>query len=514
MALNDDLGVQAGYHFRVVDEMGNTPAAAEFAGAVPEFSFRLPPQAVQIQRSIRAESLRDLTRGVSVVSGGEGIGRIVLQGTHGVGTFKESEPSDGRATRDRLVSFFSSFVAANEERGRLGKETLRMLLVIEGGKWSNPEFESYLVWPESFPADSRSAGRPHSWDWSCSLLLLRPWSRPSGADAARVVQPAEVAQRAVGYESALDAAMRSWKGAKELIGKARDLKNKLSQIRTRVLAFASGAEDAVYEVTDLVRGSSQLCREMLRALDPARFDDTASTALRGTLYDVRRLLGDAAIAAQQARRSGVIPRFLTAPRTASLASPVLVALSPGDSLQAIAARSLGDASRWPEIVKANGLEFPFVDFSGPGGAPGAAYAGRRVLGATDTVKVPLPGLPGVVAVADDPVGSDLPDDPAAAGALVGGTENLVAAILRRFQTPLGRIPWHPLYGSALPSMVGSAQTLGDVAAIRAEAIQNLKADPRVLGVQAVTVKVEPGLVQVSAEVLTPLGPLAVAGAVS
>jgi len=528
-SLNDDLGVQSAYRFRVVDEFGNAPSASDFpfqpmvlgsvglrtAGADSSFNFRLPPQALQIHRNLRAEVLKDLNQGISIVTGGEGIGRIVLQGTHGVGAFKSAkEPSQGLLFRTNMVAFFQTFVNANEERGRKGKEGLRLIWEIIGGGFSNPQRESYLVWPESWPVDSRSAARPHSWEWSCTLLLLRPWEPAMVRDTAKLVSPAKLSAWASWLTDKISKVTALVKKAKGIVSNLNELKNKLSKIKNAVENFMAGAKEAIYSVTDLVRGSAQLGQSILKAISPADFMDTISTAVRGAVFEVRKFLGAANLTAQQFIRSGVVASSLTAPRTSSTSVPVAVALSPGDSLRAIAARTLGDSSRWPDLVKINNLEFPFVDFSGPGGAVGAAYAGKRVLGATSMVKIPLPATPGVVSIAEDPIGTDIPDAQAVAGTLVGGAENLVAALLRRLITPRGRIPWHPSYGSALPSMVGSSESLADVEDIRDEAIQTLKADPRVLGVDSVEVTVDGSLVDFSAAVTTPLGPLLVAGAVS
>lgn len=513
-ALNDDLGVQASYRFRVIDARGMAVSRAEFGGLDSTFVFRLPPQSLQVQRNIRADVVKDVTHGVSIVTGGEGIGRITIGGTHGVGLFVDADrPSSGRLFRENLSAFFQAFVNANDGRGRRGQENLHLLWEIVDGRWSNPEYEGYLVWPESFPTDSRAASRPHAWDWQCSLMLLRPWAIPRSVDPAKVVSVEQLCAEAKKHESALDKLMKFWKGTKAFLQKARDLKNKLGQIRDRIQTFAAGLRDFIYEVTDLIRGSAQLCTDILRALSVEDFLDDATNAVRGTIYEIRRMLGSAAITANQFKRAGMIPPTLTPPQLASLSRPVVVSLSREDSLQAIAARTMGDSSRWVDLVKANGLEYPYLDFSGPDGRPGAAYDGLRVLGARDTLKLPLPATPGI-GVADDPIGTDIPDNPTSAGILVGGSENLVAALLRRIRTPRGHIPWHPLYGSALPSMVGSAQSLGGVAAIKGEAAQTFKADPRVLSVQALRASVDGTVVLLDGEVTTPLGPLTVAGAVS
>lgn len=512
--INDDLNTQASYSFRVITESGDTPSKAEFGGISPSFTFRMPPQALQIQRSIRAEALKDLTRGISIVTGGEGLGRLTLHGTHGVGAFVDpSLPSEGRDFRERLVLFFQAFINANEARGQKGQEPLRMIWEALGGRWSNPENESYLVWPDGFPTDSRSAARPHAWDWSCSLILLAPWSLGRGTDWAKVTPAPALVDKAGALDTLLADAVKGWKKAQSVLQNVRDLRNKLYQIRTRVQTFTSGAQDAIFEVTNLVSGSAQLCTDILVALRPWDMRDTASMAVQSAVYDVRRFLGEAAITAQQFRRSGVVPDSLTTPQTASLSKPITVAVSPGDTLQGIAARALGDSRRWMEIVRVNGLDYPYLDFSGTNGAPGSAYTALNVAGAATVLKMPLPALAAPVGVADDPIGTDLPDDPSTANLTQGGAENLSAALVRRLLTPRGRIPWHLEYGSMLPTLLGSAEALDNIAAARRDLIDSLKADPRVLDVQNVKVTAQGGVASFYADALTPLGLLPIAGAI-
>lgn len=511
----DELGAQAWYLLEAIDEFGVKPTQLEFAGVNPAVALRMAPQQLQIQRSLRAEVLKDLGSGISIVSGGEGLGRITVQGTHGVGPFVDvSTPSLGKQARDRLVEFFSAFVLANDERGRTGKQGLRMVWRMVGGGWSNPQDEAYLVWPEAYPTDTRSVSRPHAWDWAITLIMLAPFRITPSVDPATLVDPDALVKEADALDSVLDAATQGWRGALSVLQNVRDLRSKLAQVRNRIGDFVAGSKDAVYQVTDLVRGSAQLCSGILHSLSVEDFQNDAQNALRGAVYSVRKFLGDAHLAAEQFRRSGAIQTTLTARRTTSLNRPVFLSLSPGDSLQAIAARTLGDSGRWVELVTTNGLDYPFVDFSGPGGAPGAAYAGLRVFGAADVLKLPLPASPGVIGVADDPIGTDTPDSPAHAGDLHGGVENMVASLLRRLLTPRGRIPWHPSYGSGLKARVGSDSGVAQVMGARADVIDSLNADPRVLSVNNPVASFGNGAIEVSAEVVTPLGTVTLAGSVS
>ena len=82
------------------------------------------------------------------------------------------QESEGLKYRNLFRDYFKAFTDANDERGKQGLPLLQLMFRIFNGKWSNQSNESYYVWPESFPQDSRSAGKPHAWDWTLSLQIL------------------------------------------------------------------------------------------------------------------------------------------------------------------------------------------------------------------------------------------------------------------------------------------------------------------------------------------------------
>ena len=506
--IHDPLGIQPAYMLEVLDENDEGVSPSEFGGLSATFQFLLPPQSLQIQRAIRSDVLKDVGSGIATVSGGEGLGRIVIQGTHGVGPQKDiAYPTLGKQTRDLLVQYFNAFVAANDERGRVGKMGLRMVFWMWGGQWSEPNSESYLVWPSGYPTDSRSAGRPHAWDWSATLTLLAPWGTETPTDWSTVPDPTTLASNAAVAADTLETMEGDWKREPSTLQKMKDLRSNLQQVSARITDFVNGAQSAIYEVTDLARGSAQIAKDILGTLDPNAFLDTAVTALRGALYDTRRLLGQANLAATSFRVSGAISASLTTARTASLSRPVTVGLSPGDTLTALASKHLGDSSKWMQLVQVNDLEFPFVDFGGDNGRPGSAYAGMRVLGATDILKLPLPATTSNVGVSADPIGTDLPDLPETANTLQGGEANLSAALIRRLITPKGRIPWHPAYGSRLKAKIGENLSLSNVADIQNEVVTCLRSDRRVLDLRNISVNasVSTGIVKVNTQIVSPLG---------
>jgi phage baseplate assembly protein W len=91
---------------------------------------------------------------------------------------------------------------------------------------------------------------------------------------------------------------------------------------------------------------------------------------------------------------------------------------------------------------------------------------------------------------------------------------MVASLMRRLSTPRGHIPWHPSYGSGLKARIGSATTPDLVLAAKADALDTLNSDPRVLAVNRISVTFSGAMVDIDAEVVTPLGAVSLVGAVS
>ena len=520
VAITDGLALQATYAFRALDEKGSGIEAGDFGGVSPYLPWRFPPQAIQIQRSIRGEVIRDIGSGFAVTSGGEGIGRITIQATHGAGKLlSPSKVSAGLNFRNAFTTFFEAFTRTNDERGKLGKPLLQMAFEVVDGKFSNPAQDRYLVWPQSFPVDTREASRPHAWSWTLVLDILSVLSEsgPVLKDDTKVITPKKAKTKLEKLLDLFEKALKIYKQVKEIIQKIKDVINKIKKAINAIKKVIAGIKEFIYKITDIIRSVSQACRSLLKALSPKDFKDDVKTDLRGALGDARRTCGQIQIMVAQFRRGGDVPAVLSPRQTASLLVPVAVAVSPGDTLQSLAARHLGSASRWPDLLSINDLDFPYVDFSGPNGAPDPAYAGMNVLGAGGTLKLPLPAAQTVVGISRDPFGTDLLDDGAlgTANTLQGGVANLSAALIRRLITPAGRIPNHPAYGSRLKLMLGGATTDAHVESIKAEVIRCCLQDSRIFSVESVEAQVsDAGAVEVTVACRTPTGGLSFSSAVA
>lgn len=173
----------------------------------------------------------------------------------------------------------------------------------------------------------------------------------------------------------------------------------------------------------------------------------------------------------------------------------------GDTLQRIAARELGDAARWPDLVAYNSLVPPFVTDDATAAAVGVLVSGQFI-------RVPAP-----IAVADADVspaevfGLDVR---LAKGrlevvngdfAVASGVENLKQALQHRVDTERGELIFHADYGSLVRRVLGSVNgpTAGILAAEYTKAA--LLDDTRVSSVSSASTRVTGDAVIVTAEVI-------------
>lgn len=171
----------------------------------------------------------------------------------------------------------------------------------------------------------------------------------------------------------------------------------------------------------------------------------------------------------------------------------------GDDLQAIAAREMGDANRWPELVWLNALTHPYITTDERRAGPGVLLVGSFI-------KVPAPA--GVwtddaergqvyerdCAMANRMLGVDAGGDLA----VVAGADNLRQQLQHRLDTPRGQARRHPEYGNMAPRLKGrvNGPTAGLLAAEYVKSA--LLADYRVSRVDYSTAQVQGDAIQVTA----------------
>jgi phage baseplate assembly protein W len=150
-----------------------------------------------------------------------------------------------------------------------------------------------------------------------------------------------------------------------------------------------------------------------------------------------------------------------------------------DTLQAIAARELGDAGRWSELISFNGLVPPYI----------SAVRAAGVLAYGDKVLVPAPSP--VISSTSDPDRVFETDIELRNGqfvisdgdfGLVSGRANLNQAIRHRLETDRGELPFHTEYGSLIRRLIGAVN--GPTAALLAAqyASSALRTDPRIASI--------------------------------
>lgn len=135
----------------------------------------------------------------------------------------------------------------------------------------------------------------------------------------------------------------------------------------------------------------------------------------------------------------------------------LVDVLHGDSLQQLAARELGDASRWVDIANINNLLPPYI-------TDDPALASDRVLLSGGVLLVPARSTPtaqtGTTELAIYGTDLSLEDGDFSADesgdiSVVSGRENLKQALQHAVVTERGELMWHPSYGSLIRSLLGA-----------------------------------------------------------
>lgn len=161
----------------------------------------------------------------------------------------------------------------------------------------------------------------------------------------------------------------------------------------------------------------------------------------------------------------------------------------GDSLQSIAYRELGDASRWPEIVALNNLKPPYIS---------DLAAGDGVLLSGSLVRIPAaqreatattdPDLVFEIDIQLDRNGDPVLDVGGDFGQ-VSGLDNFKQAVKNRIDVDNGDLPFHPAYGSRIRTVIGAMNGPTRAALAAAYASAAIAADSRVRRVVSSTAQV-------------------------
>lgn len=178
----------------------------------------------------------------------------------------------------------------------------------------------------------------------------------------------------------------------------------------------------------------------------------------------------------------------------------------GDTLQEIAARELGDAARWTELIAYNALVPPFITDDASQAGPGVLLTGAQI-------RLPAPtALVSTHVQAERVFGSDVRLDRGALGVndagdfdVVSGRENLVQALSNRVITERGELVFHGRYGCETRRLVGvtNGPTKSILAAQSARAA--VRQDPRVASVTKATSEINGDVISVAVVAETVIG---------
>ena len=158
-----------------------------------------------------------------------------------------------------------------------------------------------------------------------------------------------------------------------------------------------------------------------------------------------------------------------------------VATQHGDTLQKIAARELGDAGLWAEIIVLNGMVPPYLTDDPAAVAPGVFLNGGLI-----TIPAASPG-----AATNDPNAVFGQDILLTNGkftftdgdfAVVSGLPNLNQALTNALDTDQGELLYHTQYGSLVRRIIGGKNGPSSTLIAANYAKATVEADPRISSV--------------------------------
>jgi phage baseplate assembly protein W len=172
----------------------------------------------------------------------------------------------------------------------------------------------------------------------------------------------------------------------------------------------------------------------------------------------------------------------------------------GDTLQAIAVRELGDASRWHDLISLNSLVPPYITDDPAQAGPGVLLSGSLI-----TVPAPKPVISSTTQ-ADEVFGADVRLDQGRLATangdfdIVSGRDNLRQALKNVIETDRGELLFHSGYGSKVRRLIGTVAgpTSALLAAQYAKAA--VRADSRVQSVTNSTATASGDVVSVDVDV--------------
>lgn len=188
-----------------------------------------------------------------------------------------------------------------------------------------------------------------------------------------------------------------------------------------------------------------------------------------------------------------------------------------DTIQSVALRELGAATKWIAIAEINNLDYPYID---PELSPEERDAqGKSVAVTGDAIIIPIVDRRDrtldqqYVRPVEDyyelrfkrdlEMGSDgdiIVDDANDDLRTEGGIANLKGALNRRLQIERGELSYHPRYGSLLQTLPGETGDVRLIARARIESIQAMLQDPRLSQLLSLTAEIDSDVMDIRAEI--------------
>lgn len=390
---------------------------------------------------------------------------------------------------------------------------------------NNKDLEYWIVEPEDFKV-SQNSKSPLTYEYTISFKTLGRFEytyslgRDPQADAwdrdrffARIQS---YSQNLMGMFTSLGTDIRRMAGAANflrdtVLGPLLAVINGLTSLKGAVSDSMFSALSALTILdTNLITAIDKLGKD----LDPTEDVDRLIRSLRRLLVEIEHIFTEDQLMDDPSRRSvrvraaeAYATRDPSLPgRPAIYASvPVGTAydpavaedtVAPGDTIEDLADRLLGDPTGWRDLVEINRLVYPYV---GVEPMPGVLVPGDKILYPAPRVKqskVMNGPKTRNRTLAMDAYGTDIrlqttgPEDSSVTDigvsstgdlGLITGLSNMNQAILLKFVTETGELPAHRRYGSKFP--LGAKMTPSAITEVRISTAQTVHSDTRVKGIK-------------------------------
>lgn len=249
--------------------------------------------------------------------------------------------------------------------------------------------------------------------------------------------------------------------------------------------------------------AAQFSTGALKNCDPV-LSPPSMVAIHGHVSNIAQgtTLNASAIAAQQALASSSSgPSTSSTGMTSPLTGVRFVQTQWGDTLQKIALREVGDASKWVDIVNINGLSAPYLTGDD-------SQVTASVLKFGDSIKVPstFDSTNGAASASEiygtdiDLTSGDFTATDSGDIAVLVGNDNLRQALTMRVNVQRYELVYYPTYGSFVRTMLGKGNNPINANIANGYAQASVQSDPRVQRVQNSTVQVTGDAMEITMDV--------------